>query len=130
MSKMMLRGILLTIAVLTGVVPAIGQLRQAGRYEVAHRYSDEYFTVISLEAEGLALLQEKDRFQGTKRLWEMTLLDTAMQQRKVVGFHLDERYPMIGYDVAPQRLYLLFRTGDTNKNSFELIELDTNEGAE
>jgi hypothetical protein len=118
-------------SILTCVSPAAdAQIRQVHRYELEQKNSDEYFTVISLENDGVALLRERDKYSGNKRMWELILLDSALRERNKIEFHLEERFPLIGYEVTPQRLYLLYRTGDTNKNSFELMEFNTTEGAE
>lgn len=109
---------------------SFAQMQQTRRYEIDHKDSDEYFSIISLEDDGLALLRERDKYEGNKKLWELILLDTALAENKKIEFYLEERFPMIGYDVTPGQLYLLYRTGDTNKNSFHLLEFDTREGVQ
>jgi len=110
--------------------PLYAQITQTRRYEREQKSSDESYTVISLNEEGLALLRERDKYNGNKKLWEIVLLDTALEERKIVEFYLEERYPLIGYEVAPRTLYLLYRTGDTYKNSLQLVEFDTEDGSE
>jgi hypothetical protein len=106
------------------------QVHQTKRFEIEQKNSDEYFTIVSLEEEGLALIRQRDKYSGNKKLWELVLLDTALQERSRIEYYLEERFPLIGYDVTPGKLYLLYRTGDTNKNSFELVEINTIEGRE
>ena len=120
--------LLCTLLCIGAVVGTNAQVVQTHRFEREQKNSDEYYTVISMNEEGLALLREKNKFNGNKKLWELVLLDTALTERKVVEFHIEERYPLIGYEVYPQHLYLLYRTGDTNKNSLVLIDVNTAEG--
>lgn len=114
----------------SAVNDASAQVVQTRRWEKVQKGSDENYTVISLKEEGLALLRERDKYSGNKRLWEIVLLDTALNERKTVDFHLEERFPLIGYETSPGKLYLLYRTGDTNKNSFELLEFNIADGVE
>src|SRR5687768_13347972 len=106
------------------------QVRQTHRYEREHRNGENYYTVISLKEEGLALLQQTNEFEGNRRAWELVLLDTACQQKSIVTYHLEDRYPMIGYEVTPGLLYLLYRTGENVRNSLLLIEISTTTGKE
>lgn len=106
------------------------QIFQTQRYEKKHKGSDEYYHLISLKETGLALLRERDKYEGNKRLWEITILDTALHEKKSVEYYIEERFPMVGYEVAPQRLYMLYRTGENSRNSFRLIEIDTDNGVE
>jgi hypothetical protein len=123
--------VLLSIAmVVCNLFPASGQVSQPHRYEREHKSGDEQYTVISLNEEGIALLRQKDKFNGNKRIWELVLLDTALQEKSITEFQLEDRYPLIGFEVSPGKLYLLFRTGDTVKNDFLLLELSTKTGSE
>lgn len=115
---------LLGILVLQGTMAA-AQISQPRRYERKQKNSDEYFNVISLQKEGLALFREMDKYKGPNRLWEMIVLDTALAEKKVMEIEVKERYKLIGYEVVPGNIFFLFRTGDTNKNSFELIHVTT-----
>jgi hypothetical protein len=92
--------------------------------------SDEYFSIISLKEEGLALLREKNKYEDGKQLWELIFLDTALQQKSVIDLRVEPRHPLVGYDYIPGHLYLLYRTGETNKNSLELIDFSTRESKE
>jgi hypothetical protein len=107
-----------------------GQAVQTHRYERTQKGGDEYYTIISLNEEGLALLRERDKYTGNKKLWELVLLDTALQERKTIEFHLEDRYPLIGYEVTPGNIYLLYRTGETVKNNLLLIEFNIADGIE
>jgi hypothetical protein len=103
-----------------------GQISQTQRYERLQKNSDDYFTIISLKEKGLALYRERDKYKSNNRLWELTLLDTALQEKSSVELEVHERYKMVGYEISPDQLYFLYRTGETTKNDFELIEVDLN----
>lgn len=106
------------------------QVTQTARYELIQKGSDEYFTIVNLEEEGLALIREKDKYKGNKQLWEIILLNTDLAERNKFDIEINQRHVLLGYEVAMNRLYLLFRTGETTKNSLEMIEVDTAEGTE
>jgi hypothetical protein len=128
------RNVSLTLALgilfIAGCNTLFAQPKQTQRFEKKQKNSDEYYSIIPLKEEGLALLREKNKYNSGKRLWELTLLDTALQERKSFDFEIEQRYPLIGYEHAKGFLYLLYRTGDTNRNNFELINIDINEGKE
>src|SRR5690349_7047759 len=120
----------LFFSVMVWAQPAHAQVEQTERYEIVQKNSDEYFTVVSLEEEGLALIREKDKYHGSKELWEIILLDTNLTEKSKLELEVNQRYSMLGYEIAKNHLYLLFRTGETTKNSLELIEISTAEGRE
>jgi hypothetical protein len=109
---------------------ASAQFKQTHRFEVKQKGSDEYFSIISLKEEGLALLRERNKYEDGKQLWELIFLDSALQQKATIDLPIENRYTLIGFEYVPGRLYLLYRTGDTNKNSLEVIEFNTSESRE
>lgn len=110
--------------------PATAQVQQTQRYEIVQKNSDDYFTVISLEEAGLALIREKDKYQGNKQLWEMIILDTDLAEKSKFDIEINQRHNLLGYEIDDDQLYLLFRTGETTRNSLELIEVNTSTGRE
>jgi hypothetical protein len=103
---------------------AIAQISQPRRFEVAHKSSDDHYTIISLKDEGLALFRDLNKYKDGNKTWELTLLDTALQERKKLDILVKDRHKMVGYEVTPGHLYFLYRTGETTKNDFELIDID------
>src|SRR5687767_8506474 len=89
--------------------PTQGQVSQTHRYEREHKGGDESYTLVSLKEEGLALIREKDKYHGNKRVWELVILDTALQEKKVIQFDIETRQNLIGYEIAPKHIYLLYR---------------------
>ncbi len=109
---------------------AAAQVEQPERLEISKKSSEEYFTVISLEKEGLALIREKNKYEGNKELWQIIILDTDLREKHNFDIPVNVRYALLGYEIAPGQLYLLFRTGETSRNGLELIEVSTTEGRE
>jgi len=117
-------GMLLFAAVVCNDQAAHAQLVQTHRYERHQRMSDDYYNVIPLVGDGLALFRERDKYQNSNKVWEIILLDTALQETKTIELEVNTRNKMIGYEVTLGTLYLLYRVGDTNKNDFEIVEID------
>lgn len=99
------------------------QIVQPRRYEKKQKNADDGFNVISLEHNGLALFRDQNKYRNTNKLWELILLDTALNEKKGIELEIKDRHKFIGYEVAKDRLFFLFRTGETTKNDFELIEI-------
>ncbi len=119
----------LVFILLSAATMVSGQVSQTQRFEREQKNSDDYYNIISLKGDGLALFRERDKYKANNQLWELTLLDTALQEKSTVDLEIKERYKMVGYEVAPGTLYFLFRTGETTKNDFELVEVDIKGGA-
>lgn len=129
-----LRNVSIAVALWVGLMLssslAEAQLQQTQRFETERKNSDEYFTVVSLEEEGLALVREKNKYQGNKQLWEIIVLDTDLAEKHKLEVEINHRYVLLGYEVDEGLLYLLFRTGETTRSSLELVELSTLSGRE
>ena len=110
--------------ILMSCIPADAQVSQTRRYEREQKNSEDYFNVISLKGDGLALFRERDKYKNNNRIWELVLLDTALQEKSVIELEINERYKMVGYEIAPDYLYFLYRTGETTKNDFELVTVN------
>lgn len=106
------------------------QVQQTHRFELIKKNSDDYFTVISLEEDGLALIRGRDKYHGNKQLWEIILLDTDLAEKAKLEIEINQRHKLLGYEIGRNQLYLLYRAGETTKNSLELIEVDTYAGKE
>ncbi len=118
------------ITVLTFCVPVFAQdqitVTQPRRYEKLYKGSDDSYHVISLNEKGLALFRELSKYKNSNKLWDLILLDSALQVKKELEVEVKDRNNFLGYEVAPDHLFLLFRTGETTKNDFELIDIDLN----
>lgn len=120
----------ITLLFVLSSTTVVAQISQTHRYESEVKFNDELFTVISLNDDGLALLQEQNKFDGGKRIWNATLLDTALFERSTIEFKVSERFPLNGYEVKQDHLFLLFRMGETQRNDLLIIDLDTKDARE
>jgi hypothetical protein len=97
-----------------------GQPRQTGRYEKKLENGDKSYTHISLKEKGIALVRDKEKFTDGKKLWEVIVLDTALNELHSEEFDLESRLNLIGYEYVNNKLYLLFRKSETDINDFLL----------
>ncbi|MEJ1241314.1 hypothetical protein WBG78_24405 [Chryseolinea sp. T2] len=111
------------VLTLSAVTPARAQMSQPRRYEKIQKNADDGFNIISLGHDGIALFRDLNKYRNSNKLWQLIYLDTALQEKKDIEFELNDRNKFLGYEVASDRLFLLFRTGETTKNDFELIEI-------
>jgi hypothetical protein len=105
-------------------ISGFGQISQPNRYEKKQKYSEEFYTIIPMKEEGIALLREKDKYKGNKQIWELIFLDTLLQEKHTTEFEVEMRHNLVGHEYTPGRVCFLFRTGDTNKNNLELFDFD------
>jgi hypothetical protein len=106
------------------------QVKQTHRYEVQQKFSSEYFTIVSMKDEGLAVFRETDKYDGHLRKWEFIALDTALRERYNLELKIEQRNTLLGFEYVPGFFYLLMRMGDSNKNKVELIEIEITKGEE
>ncbi len=106
------------------ITSATAQISQTHRFEREQKNSDDYFNVISLKEDGLALFRERDKYKNNNQIWELILLDTTLQEKKTIELEVNDRYKMVGYEIAPDHMYFLYRTGETTKNDFQLIDVN------
>jgi hypothetical protein len=103
----MIRIVLFSLCVLSSV-SAQAQVRQAERYEIVQRYSDEDFTIIPLKEDGLALFRKKFKFNDRNRIWELILLDSAVTEKKTMELEVDNQGELTGYEHSHGFVHLLF----------------------
>jgi hypothetical protein len=117
------RVLCLLIATLLVAFNTGAQVSQPHRYEREHKNSDDNFHVISLKEDGIALFRERDKYKNSSKIWELVLLDTALQEKKSVELEVKERYKFTGYEVTPTKIYFLYRMGETSKSDLEVSEV-------
>lgn len=105
----------------------LGQVTQPNRYELEQKMSDNYFTIIPMEKEGIALFRELDKYKDGMRSYQLILLDQDLKQRYDEVFEVDNKNTSMGYEYVPGSIYLLFRKG--NKNEFELIKISIHDAS-
>ena len=91
------------------------QVSQTHRFERKQKGSDEYYTIISLKEQGVALLRDLDKYNGGKRKSEVVILDTALQEKSIIEFEVEQRSTILGYEYVNGDLILLYRLGDNAK---------------
>jgi hypothetical protein len=99
------------------------QVLQPDRFEKLQKNSDDYYNVMSLNKEGLALFRERDKYKNSNKMWELVILDTLLQEKKTIDLEIKERHKMIGYEVVSGSIFLLYRTGEATRSDFELIQV-------
>lgn len=99
------------------------QVLQPHRFEHEQKNYDDYYHVISLKEKGLALFRDKEKYKNNNKLWELIFLDTTLNKTATLELEILHRHKMLGYEIADDRLYFLFRTGETTKNDLVLIEV-------
>jgi hypothetical protein len=105
------------------------QLTQVARYERDHKPSNSGWTVISLKENGLAMVRDNEKFRDGKRVFEMILVDTALQEKSVLEIELESRMILAGYEYSPTGyIDLLFREGEHEQGEMLLIEYDLKTG--
>lgn len=102
---------------------ACAQFFPRGRYEKELKNSDNGFTIVSMAERGISLMREKNKFSDGKRLWEVILLDSSLNEKWVSDIEMKSNYDMIGYEYAEPYVYYLFREGDRDSNKFELLQI-------
>lgn len=111
-------------------LPGSAQVKQTHRYEVQQKFASEYFTIVSMKEEGIAVFRETDKYDGHLRKWEFIVLDTTLRERYNLELKIEQRNTLLGYEYMSGYFYLLLRMGDSNKNKVELIEIDLAKGEE
>ena len=105
--------LLIPIAFLFLPLPfANAQVEQTRRYELPKKMADEYFTVVSLKEDGLALVRERNKYEGNRKLWEIIVLDDELEEKSKTDLPVNQRNRLLGYEIDKNRLYLLYRTGE------------------
>jgi hypothetical protein len=114
--------LVLTVAI-TGILSA--QVEQPFRFEHEQKNFDDYFTLISMKERGIALFREMDKYNQRNKVWQVVYLDTTLKETAKLEIEIKEHYQLLGYETGADRLYLLFRAGETTKNDIELIEVSS-----
>lgn len=112
---------LVIIVLLLGNNCLFAQYEQTIRYEKKLENGDKGYTHISLKEKGIALVRDKEKYNDGKKIWELIILDAALQEINSQEFELEGRLNLIGYEYVNDKLYLLFRKTETDINNFLLL---------
>ena len=100
----------LLIAFFALSVEASGQqLIQDQRFETELQGSEDHHMTFSLESEGLLIVRDNRKFEEGKKIWEITVLDTALQIVWATRLQTEPDYLLAGYEYKPKAFHLLFR---------------------
>ncbi len=106
---------------LFGNITLFAQPVQTIRYEKRLENGDKSYTHISLKEKGIALVRDKEKYKEGKKLWEIIILDTTLNELNTQEFDLESRLNLIGYEYVNNELYLLFRKTETDINNFLML---------
>lgn len=115
---------LVTLLLSLGLHEVKGQLKSMGRYEKEVKTSDNGFTIVSLKEDGLALIHEQNKFLSGKKLWEVIILDSKLEEKWQSEIEVKSSFSLIGYDHSENQVYFLFREGDKDFNKFNLVQIN------
>lgn len=115
----------LLIILMAFSVPSVwGQFNALERYEKDVKLSDNNFTIIPLEKNGIALVREKNKYNAGNRLREVILLDASLEESWLTDLEVKSSYDLIGYEYGKGLIFLLFREGNVESREFILLSIN------
>jgi len=115
---------LLSILLLAIALMGNAQVLQPARWEQESKFGDDTYTIISLKAEGLALVRSLDKFKNGKKTWEVIFLDTDLNQKWTTELELQDDLRFVGFEYTPGKVSLMFRRNDTEALKAEMFMID------
>ncbi len=114
------------------VTHGISQVLQPERVEIEIKESENDFTVVSADEEGIIIFRKDElnynnREKG-KNSWEFIKYDTSLKEQWKRTYGIDINYELIGYDYENGQLVLLFQDGPYYDRSMGLINMTANSG--
>lgn len=113
-----------TLILLMTMQGALAQITQSARFEKEFKYSDNAYTIIALKTGGMMLLRDLDKTEKGKKPWEIVILDENLKETKTIVVYTETRNNLIGYEHAPDELFLLYREGDTERGDLTLVRVN------
>jgi hypothetical protein len=99
------------------------QIDQPNRFEKERKFNDTDFTLISLKADGLALIREKREYKKGNQTWEVLLLDTTLQEAEPIEFEVNHSHHLVGFEQTPGEVYFLFNESEL-RGYMTLVTID------
>lgn len=109
-------------------VGVYAQFSQPLRFEQEHKDASEEYIVVGLEEDGIALVQDLQRFNQGNPQWQFMLIDTLMQEKLTLTFDVNPRQSFAGYDHTKGYFHLLYKGDDQTNRTLELITIDLSTG--
>jgi hypothetical protein len=116
------------VLLLVVATPMSAQVVQSGRWEKEQKNSSHTFTVIPMYESGVAMVNDKQKYEGGKKFWDVIALDTLLQEKWTREIFVDNRYNFIGHDFRDGFLFFLFRLGETDLGDLKILKLGLQDG--
>ncbi len=112
-----------------GGAEALAQIEQVARYERVIEPYDRDQIIIPVGEHGLAIVDDTEVYQKGHLIWNISCLNTDLEQVYTMNIPVNDKYILKGYDVFDEFLYLLFFKGDlTTKTDILLFKIDLRKG--
>ncbi len=116
--------IALFICSLAGALPGYAQLVQPARLELEIKDSEEYFSVVSAEEEGVILYRmDVEKSRGLKDVYEILLYDVDLQERWSTTIEVESAF-LVGYEYKGGQFYFLFRETGSDADNFQVYAIN------
>ncbi len=96
---------------------------QTGRYELEQKNNDQEFILVSMQAEGIALIRDMEKYKDGKQQWQLIRVDTTLQEVWSMELDIENRLRIVGYEYKDNLIYLLFRTGENEASELTLFTI-------
>ncbi len=96
---------------------------QTARYELEQKNSDQEFILVSMQAEGIALIRDMEKYKDGKQLWQVIRVDTTLQEVWSMELDIENRLRLVGYEYKDNHIYLLFRSGEHEASDLTLFTI-------
>jgi len=96
---------------------------QTARYELEQKNSDQEFILVSMQAEGIALIRDMEKYKDGKQLWQLIRVDTTLQEVWSLELDIENRLRLVGYEYKDKHIYLLFRSGEHEASDLTLFTI-------
>ena len=110
-------------ALLLGSFNLIAQITQPAQYEHPHKGSDHSFIVISMGEKGIALIRDTEKFENSKKSWEIILVDSALHESWNTKIEIDQQMNILGHDYHDGNIYLIFEEPGNIGRQINLTEI-------
>ena len=100
------------------------ELSQPVRWEVENKFTEDAYSIVSLNENGLALVKDLEKYDDGKKKWELIILDTSLREQWKTELELHTDLRFTGYEYLNGRLNLMFRRNSTDVLLAEMLWID------
>ncbi len=101
----------------------VGQVSQTAVYELEQKNSDHALIIVSRQENGLALIRDTEKFEGSKKKWEVIFLDSTLKETWNAKLEIEQQMNLLGYDYRNGNIYLIFQEREANGREINLAEI-------